>query len=102
VVPAIRSEISDIAPDLGIEILCGVTMVGGRKRYRATDVVDSRSYLDEVNMGSSLGIVTDDGRCSTLGGSITLTGGVRCGITNWHCVRDERLDQGMFPFFFPP
>jgi hypothetical protein len=67
VVPAIRSEISDIAPDLGIEILCGVTMVGGRKWYRATDVVDSRSYLDGVNMGSSLGIVTDDGRCSTLG-----------------------------------
>ncbi|KAH6882796.1 hypothetical protein BKA58DRAFT_351961 [Alternaria rosae] len=93
VVPSIKAEIADAAPDFDIEILCGVTMLGGRRRHRATEVVDGSSFVKNIGMGSSVGIANDEKCCSTLGGSVTLSGGIRCGITNWHCVRDERLDN---------
>lgn len=95
-VPSIKAEISHAAPDFSIEILCGVTMLGAKRRYRASDTVDGSFHIKEAEMGSSFGILNDERGCSTLGGSVTLSGGIRCGITNWHGVRDARLDDSEF------
>jgi hypothetical protein len=95
VVPMILANISKTAPLFVIEILLGVSVVQGRRQYSATGAIDSTSYVKNLHMGSSLGISNNDGGCGTLGGSVTLDGGIRCGITNWHCVRDERLDNGI-------
>jgi hypothetical protein len=95
VVPSILAGISDTAPGFAIEILFGVTILLGRKQYPASAVVDSTSYVKNLRMGFSLGLSNDNRGCSTLGGSVTLDDGTRCGITNWHCVRDDRLDKGI-------
>ncbi|KAI4672599.1 uncharacterized protein J4E78_001100 [Alternaria triticimaculans] len=94
VVPSMMAEIAKRAPSFGIEILCGMTMLGPKRRKSLTDSVDGSSYVKIADMGSSLGISGDDRGCSTLGGSVTLSGGIRCGITSWHGVRDVRLDNG--------
>ncbi|KAI4646863.1 hypothetical protein J4E93_005087 [Alternaria ventricosa] len=93
VVPSIMAEIAKRAPDFGIEILCGKTMLGAKRRNSLTDNVNGSSYTKKAHMGCSLGIANDEKGCSTLGGSVTLSGGVRCGITSWHGVRDSRLDS---------
>ncbi|KAI4961865.1 hypothetical protein J4E86_000894 [Alternaria arbusti] len=93
VVPSIVAEIAKRAPEFGIEILCGRTMLGAKRRNSLTDSVNGSSYVKKADMGSSLGISGDETGCSTLGGSVTLSGGIRCGITSWHGVRDARLDS---------
>ncbi|KAI4709634.1 hypothetical protein J4E89_005650 [Alternaria sp. Ai002NY15] len=87
------AEIAKRAPDFGVEILCGMTMLGPKRRNSLTDTVNGSSYAKIADMGSSLGISGDERGCSTLGGSVTLSGGIRCGITSWHGVRDARLDN---------
>ncbi|KAI4636446.1 hypothetical protein J4E83_001401 [Alternaria metachromatica] len=94
VVPSMMAEIAKRAPEFGIEILCGKTMLGAKRRNSLTDSVNDSSYAKIVDIGSSLGISGDETGCSTLGGSVTLAGGIRCGITSWHGVRDARLDNG--------
>ncbi|EUC49151.1 hypothetical protein COCMIDRAFT_33414 [Bipolaris oryzae ATCC 44560] len=91
--PAISAAIANIAPDFEVEILCGKSLLGSRKKYKSSIHVNGTSYEKRVFMGSSIGISGDPSSCSTLGGSVILEGGVRCGITNWHCVRDNRLDK---------
>ncbi|KAI4669344.1 uncharacterized protein J4E79_001387 [Alternaria viburni] len=93
VVPSMMAEIAKRAPEFGIEILCGMTMLGAKRRNSLTDSVNGSSYAKIADMGSSLGISGDETGCSTLGGSVTLSGGIRCGITSWHGVRDARLDS---------
>ncbi|KAI4704090.1 hypothetical protein J4E81_001154 [Alternaria sp. BMP 2799] len=93
VVPSMMAEIAKRAPSFGIEILCGMTMLGAKRRDSLTDSVNGSSYVKKSDMGSSLGISGDEKGCSTLGGSVTLSGGVRCGLTSWHGVRDARLDN---------
>ncbi|KAI4623730.1 hypothetical protein J4E80_003542 [Alternaria sp. BMP 0032] len=93
VVPSMMADIAKRAPDFGIEILCGRTMLGAKRRNSLTDSVNGSSYVKKADMGSSLGISGDETGCSTLGGSVTLSGGIRCGITSWHGVRDARLDS---------
>ncbi|KAI4671334.1 uncharacterized protein J4E88_009368 [Alternaria novae-zelandiae] len=94
VVPSMMAEIAKRAPSFGIEILCGMTMLGAKRRNSLTDNVNGSSYVKKADMGSSLGISGDETGCSTLGGSVTLSGGIRCGVTSWHGVRDARLDNG--------
>ena len=94
VVPSIVAEIAKRAPEFGIEILCGKTMLGAKRRKSLTDNVNGSSYVKKADMGSSLGISFDGKGCSTLGGSVTLSGGARCGLTSSHGVRDARLDNG--------
>ena len=94
VVPSMMADIAKRAPDFGIELLCGMTTLGAKRRNSLTDSVNVSSYTKKADMGCSLGIANDDRGCSTLGGSVTLSGGVRCGITSWHGVRDARLDNG--------
>ncbi|KAI4934340.1 hypothetical protein J4E85_002196 [Alternaria conjuncta] len=93
VVPSMMAEIAKRAPEFGIEILCGKTMLGAKRRNSLTDNVNGSSYAKIADMGSSLGISGDEKGCSTLGGSVTLAGGIRCGLTSWHSVRDARLDS---------
>ncbi|KAI4689976.1 uncharacterized protein J4E84_004157 [Alternaria hordeiaustralica] len=93
VVPSMMAEIAKRAPEFGIEILCGKTMLGTKRRNSLTDSVNGSSYAKIADMGSSLGISGDEKGCSTLGGSVTLSGGIRCGLTSWHGVRDARLDS---------
>jgi len=93
VVPSIMAEIAKEAPEFGIEILCGRTMLGAKRRNSLTDSVNGSSYVKKADMGSSLGMSGDEKGCSTLGGSVTLSGGIRCGLTSWHGVRDARLDS---------
>ncbi|XP_014557163.1 hypothetical protein COCVIDRAFT_97721 [Bipolaris victoriae FI3] len=93
--PAITKAIKKIDRDFEVEILCGVSLLAGKRKYEPSDLVDGRAYEKVVRMGSSIGISGDPDGCSTLGGAVTLEGGIKCGITNWHCVRDDRLDQGM-------
>ncbi|RMZ71413.1 zinc finger protein [Pyrenophora seminiperda CCB06] len=95
IVPLILAEINNTGPGFVVEILFGVTLLLGGKNHHATDVVDGTSYMKDLRMGSSIGLSNDDDGCSTLGGSVTLDGEIRCGITNWHCVRDDRLDKGI-------
>jgi len=93
VVPSMMAEIAKRAPDFGIEILYGMTRLGAKRRNSLTDSVNGSSYVKKADMGSSLGTSGDETGCSTLGGSVTLSGGVRCGLTSWHGVRDARLDS---------
>ncbi|KAL6155323.1 hypothetical protein ACJQWK_11978 [Exserohilum turcicum] len=93
IIPEISAALIEIAPDFKVEILCGVSLLGTRRKYEPSNLVRSISYGKIVYMGSSIGIFSVPNACSTLGGAVTLEGGVKCGITNWHCVRDDRLDQ---------
>ncbi|RAR15605.1 hypothetical protein DDE83_001055 [Stemphylium lycopersici] len=93
IIPSIKTDLFNIAVDFDIEILQGVSVTGGRKKYRATDTIGASSYDKDLRMGCSIAPSKDEFTSSTMGGSVTLDGGVQCGITNWHCVRDNRLDS---------
>ncbi|KAL6158442.1 hypothetical protein ACJBU6_02553 [Exserohilum turcicum] len=90
----IVTAVDKIAPNFVVEILCGVSLLGDT-RHQPSNTIDSTSYEKVLRMGSSIGIHGEDVRCSTLGGAVILEGGVKCGITNWYCVRDDRLDKSM-------
>lgn len=100
IMPAILAAIAHIAPDFKVEVLCGISLLSNGKNCRDTTTVGKRSYRTVVGMGSSIGIWGGDTGSGTLGGSVTLEDGVKCGITSWRCVRDDRLDKGMASFTF--
>ncbi|KZM28701.1 uncharacterized protein EKO05_0009896 [Ascochyta rabiei] len=97
VLPGIRNFLVKKAPAFQIELLRADSLFRARKQHPPTDKVDGTSYEKIVTMGSSVGIEGDEFSGGTLGGVVTLEGGgqptVRCGITNWHVVRDSRLDK---------
>jgi hypothetical protein len=93
ILQSIRGAIRSIAPSFELELLCENTLFGSRRRYRPTEYVGRSAYGQQVVMGSSIGIWNDERGSSTLGGAMTLEGDVACGITNWHCVLDSRLEN---------
>ncbi|KAF1832119.1 hypothetical protein BDW02DRAFT_649377 [Decorospora gaudefroyi] len=94
--PSILSKInSPWTPDFKIEVVLGIGLLTGRKKYaeKAGTRTNAEHYEKEVRMGSSIGIATLEKGSGTMGGSVTLEGGVECALTNWHVVRDDKLDN---------
>lgn len=98
ILPELRASLNDHAPAFKIEVLYASSIFGARRKYTPTKKVNHTAYGNTVWMGSSIGVETELECGATLGGLVTLVGGGqserRCAITNWHVVRDDRLDKG--------
>jgi hypothetical protein len=91
IMPALRSRLTSIVPLLGVEILCGVTLM----RTKST-TTNAASYDKNATMGASIGIPGDGRHAGTAGGFLTLQDGNILALTNHHVARDERIDSSKF------
>lgn len=101
VLPSIQTWLVANAPAFKIEVLHAKSIFLTRQQYIPTNTVGAESYKDTVWMGTAIGLESDDNSAATLGGCVVLKQqGSKpeqaCALTNWHVVRDDRLDKGSY------
>lgn len=95
VLPALKSVVNKVIPGLDIELLQGISVIAHDSLNPVVVPLNQYRYNNTV-MGVSIGLDSDPSRAGTCGGQIILHKDGKnfaCGLTNWHVVRDERMDR---------
>lgn len=92
IVPDIRTQLRQITPLFGVEIMCALSLITTNRR----EPLAPSAYNSQVVMGASIGLTGDDRHAGTVGGYVSLEDGQTYGLTNHHVVRDDRMDGSMF------